>query len=421
MKLKDLKASDIKNKKILLKVDFNVPLGEDNGKIIINEDTRIKRVLPTIKFLIENDARILIVSHLGRPNGRVVENLRLAPVAHRLSELLERNVGVSDELVGERVQKQADELKPGEILMLENCRFHPEEKVNSMSLGKDLADLADVMVNDAFSVCHRAQASVEAVSHFIDVYPGFSFKKEVKMLSHLMNNPGRPFVAVVGGAKISDKVAAIRNISKIADVVLVGGGVANNFMKAQGIDVCKSYLEECVPEKKQKSASYVEVALDLMDETKVEKILFNGYIPLPKIVYPCDVIASKDISEPKDLQTIDLTVNHNGSLDKSLMFLDIGPRTRRLYREIILQAETIFWNGPMGVFEKRCLSKGTRDIARAIAKSSATTVLGGGDTINAVKSFDLSDRYDYISTAGGAALEFLSGKVLPGIRPCLKE
>jgi len=300
--------------------------------------------------------------------------------------------------------------------VLENTRFDPRETVNDPNLAKELASYADVFVNESFSTAHRNHASVSGVAKILPAYAGIAFQNEHKMLTKLMSNQKRPFVAVIGGAKISGKIETIRTLTKIADVVLVGGGIAHNFIKAQGIDICNSYLEACDPKEKHgRSSSYVEIALDLMNENKIEKMLLNGYIPLPKIIYPSDVIAAKDTSDTVGKHIVSLTKNNNGTLEKDTMFLDIGPKTRRLYRDIILQAGTVFWNGPMGVFEAEGFAEGTLAVATAIAKTTANTTIGGGDTLNAISQLGLEGRFDHVSASGGAALALLTGAKLPGL------
>lgn len=423
-KLKLLINTNIKNKTVLLKVDYNVPLKEKNGKIEVADTTRIERTLPTVNHLLKNNCKIIITSHLGRPKGEIVESLRLNPVAESLEKLLGKSIKKLDSLVGEENKLAISQANLGEILMLENSRFHPGEKNNDPKLAQELASYADIMVNESFSSAHRKHCTVVGVPKFIPVVAGIAFAKEVEMLSEVIDNPERPFVAVVGGAKISDKVEAVRNLSKIADVVLIGGGVANNFIKADGIEVFHSYLEEDLSDKNGKEnnkISFVTVAEELLEENRAGKMLFRGYIPLSKILYPSDVVIAKKMKNPGKTEIIDLTQDENQDVDPEMMFLDIGPNTRRLYRDIILEAKTVFWNGPMGVFEEKEFEEGTKDIARAIAKSPAKTILGGGDTIRSINYFDLEDRFDYISTAGGASLEFLSGKVLPGIEPMLLD
>lgn len=416
MNLRKVNATAVKNKKVLLKVDYNTPTKTNRDKQVVMDDTRIKITLPTLKFLIEQKAKIILTSHFGRPGGKVVEALKMDPIAQHLEKLIGKKVNKIAVSVGKEAEQAVTEMQPGDILMLENSRFNPGEKKNDLDFAKQLASLADVFVNDAFSASHRAHASVVGVTKYLPAYAGFALYEEVEMLASLSKKPKRPFVAIVGGAKISDKVEAIKNLSQIADVVLVGGGVANNFIKAEGIEVFHSYLEDKPADTKKENISFVAVAEELMESTKTQKMMLHGYIPLPKIIYPADVVAADDIDNPKSKKVIDLT-NFEDERKKSWMYLDIGPKTQRLFRDIILEAQTIFWNGPMGVFEQPDFEEGTKAIATAIAKSSAETILGGGDTINAIHHLGLEDRYDYLSAAGGASLEFLGKKTLPGLEP----
>ncbi len=421
MKLRQITADFVARKRVLLRVDYNVPLKQQGKNQVVADDTRLKITLPTLEFLLKHQAKIIITSHLGRPEGKTVEKLKLDPVAKHLAKLLDKPVKKLDETVGENVEQVVSEMKPGEIVMLENCRFNEGEKTNDENFAKKLASLAEVFVNDGLAVSHRAHASVVGVTKHLPSGAGLALTEEVKQLESLMDNPSHPFVAIVGGAKISDKVEAIRNLSKVADVVLVGGGVANNFLKADGVDVFHSYLEDTPADVKKEKVSFVAVAEDLLEETKTEKMMLHDYIPLPKILYPSDVLAADKIDHTTKKKIITLA-NGNGHEERqNWMFVDIGPKTQKLYRNIILQAKTVFWNGPMGVFEKEAFSQGTKTIAKAMAKAKAKTVVGGGDTISAVKKFGLENHYDYLSAAGGAALELLGGKMLPGLKPLLAK
>lgn len=431
MDIKLLTPKAIANKKVIVRVDYNVPLKEVKGTLTVRDDKRIKNSLKTLHFLLENKAKIILISHLGRPKSKADKQFSLAPVAKHLQTELKLPVSFVDDCVGGKVKQAVKKLAAGQILLLENLRFYPEEKKNDKRFAKKLADLADVYVNEAFSNSHRAHASMVGIPHYLPKFAGFSLRDEVENLGLLIVEPQRPFVIVVGGAKIADKVEAVKNLSNLADIVLVGGGVANNFLKADGIEVHKSYLQDVSSDLDKENVNYVEFADKLMNENRTERILKDGYIPLPKILYPSDVIAAKPaVMKSKDpkvppvekTELIDLYKGYKDTPDdKDLMYLDIGPKTIRLYQEILLQACTIFWNGPMGVFEKSAFGRGTLEIARAIAKSGATTVLGGGDTIAAIKKFDLEDRYDYVSAAGGASLDFLAGKKLPGLEALEKS
>lgn len=421
MKLRELTASAVKGKKVLVRVDFNVPLKEVGGKTQVADNNRIRQTLETIQFLQQQQAVTLLVSHLGRPQGDSEENLSLEPVAKELEALLGSPVGFVPSTIGPETETAVAELMPGSVTVLENLRFDTGEKKNDPSFARSLAKLADVYVNEAFSTAHRAHASIVGITEHLPSFAGFAFAKEVNTFDQLMTKPKRPFVMIVGGAKISDKVSAIEHLTEIADAVLVGGGVANNFLKAEGFDIAKSYLQDAPADLEKQGVNYVDVAEELIEETKQDRLMIDGYIPLPKILYPTDVVAANS-PESKTSEIVELVNgNHEEAMGKNLMYLDIGPKTIRLFKEIILQAGTIFWNGPMGVFENEEFALGTKEVAMAVAKSSATTILGGGDTIAAIRAFDLEDRYDYVSAAGGAALDFLSGKTLPGVVPLLEK
>jgi len=405
----------LKNKTVLVRVDFNVPIVDSQ----ISDDSRIKAALDTITFLIRNGANIVLLSHLGRPKGEPNLKYTLQPVADHLSTLVDQKVAfITLQQFENQKNKSKSTTDEYRITLLENIRFYEGEESNSTAFSKRLAALADLYVNDAFSTSHRSHASITGVPKYIPSYGGFSFAKEIQMLGKVMHEPQRPFVMVIGGAKISDKVEAVQNLAQIADAVLIGGGTANNFLKAEGIDICKSLVEEpkdSLQNKKQRSVNYVEVAQDMIEQTRTSKILLDGYIPIPKIILPIDVIAAKGIEESESEIIELLNCKTHEPAKQQLMYLDIGPKTIKLFKEILLQAGTIFWNGPMGVFEKDQFATGTKEIARTIAKAGATTILGGGDTIASIRTFSNENRYDYVSAAGGAALAFLAGKQLPGI------
>jgi len=408
MRLSSLTATNIKGKTVLVRVDYNVPFSKINHKFVVADDSRIRFSLPTIQYLLDRDCRIILVSHNGRPDGRVVKSLRLEPIAKRLSQLLRHPVQAIAHCQGSAVIQAVASLKPREILLLENIRFCAGETDNDPALAKFLASLADIIVNDAFSASHRAHASVSGVARYKPMIAGLHLEKEVKMLSHLLKNPKKPFVVIIGGAKVSDKVAVVEHLGKIADVILVGGGVANNFLAAEGKPVFNSYLEDVIVDETKRRIDFIKLA---------HKLLSTNH---GKIIYPLDVVAATSINHSGKTIVVNL-INPLSftKLNPKLMYLDIGPNTIKLYREIILQAETVFWNGPMGVFEKPPFATGTLKIASAIAKSQALSVLGGGDTLTAIHQFGLQDRYDYVSAAGGAALEFLAGKSLPGLTPMI--
>ncbi|GIK84416.1 MAG: phosphoglycerate kinase [Patescibacteria group bacterium] len=419
MKLKLPQISDIKNKTVLVRVDFNVPLKkDDSGVLKVTNDERITASLETINFLLKHDAKVVLASHLGRPESARDVKYSLRPVAEYMKSVLGLPVVFSNECIGKNAQKEVFLAKKGEIVLLENIRFHSGEQENDAQFAKELSKLADVYINEAFSTSHRAHASIVGIPKHLPSFAGFALEKEVSTFTKMTEKPERPLVIILGGAKISDKVGAIEHLAKIADIVLVGGAVANSFLKAEGLEIYKSFIEDAPADLKKKNINYTDVACSLLEEHKTEKMLMNGYIPLPKIVYPIDVVAGHSLEEadPKKTEVIDLT-KENGHHDKNLLYLDIGPNTVKLYQEIILHAKTVFWNGPMGVWENPVLANGSKKIAASVALSNGTTIIGGGDTIACATHFGLDKQFSYVSAAGGAALDFLSGKKLPGLVP----
>jgi phosphoglycerate kinase len=381
--MRSVKEADVKGKRVLVRVDFNVPL--KNGKVA--DDKRIRAALPTIEFLRKRKAKVILMSHLGRPDGKVVDDLRLAPVASHLSKILKCPVHSMLDCIGAEVEDAVYGLHEGDVMLLDNLRFYPEEEKNDANFAQKLAALGEVYVNDAFGVSHRAHASVHAITKFLPSYAGFLLQKEVDALSGLLKNPKRPFVAVMGGAKVSDKIGVIENLLKKVDAVLVGGAMMFTFYKALGYEIGKSKFE----------ADKVVLA---------KKLLKKGR---KKIVLPVDVVVASS-TESKDCKVFPAN-----KLSKNVMGLDIGPETRQVYSEMIREAKTVFWNGPMGLFENKSFAKGTFDIAKAMAKSRGVTVVGGGDSVAAIEKLKLEKKFTHVSTGGGASLEFLEGKKLPGI------
>ena len=433
MKLKLPKISDIKNKTVFVRVDYNVPLETEvdavgNKKVVVVNDERIKASLETINFLLKHDATVVLASHLGRPESSSDLHLSLEPVAKYMRENLSLPVQFINACIGEKIEKALNESE-SKIFLLENLRFHKEEEENDAVFSKTLAQHMDIYINEAFSTTHRSHASIVGITKHLPAFAGFALEKEVSTFAKMMSEPKRPLVIVLGGAKISDKVGAIEHLAKIADIVLVGGAVANSFLKADGFNTYKSYIEDAPVDLKKKNINYVDFAYSLIEKHKTEKMLMNGYIPMDKILYPIDVVAAHSLEETNSEKTIiiDLTVENDSTLDgagkinKKLLYLDIGPKTIKLYQKIIEQANTVFWNGPMGVWENPIFTKGTRKIAAAVALSGAETIIGGGDTIGAVNHFGLEKQFSYVSAAGGAALDLLSGKMLPGIKPILDD
>ncbi len=378
-KLQDL---DVKGKKVLVRVDFNIPL--EAGKI--SDDYRIVTALPTIRYLLEQNARVILMSHLGRPNGKVNEKMRLGPVAERLKELLNQTVIYIQDCIGPEVEAATAALPEGGILLLENLRFYPEEEDDDQAFAQKLASLAECYVNDAFSAAHRAHASTHAVAKLLPSAAGFLMEKEVSALGQLATNPQHPFVVILGGAKVSDKIGVINNLIDKADSLLIGGGMAFTFLKAQGVEIGKSLVE----------AEKLAYARELLQKAGA------------KIKLPTDVVVAETLAPGVPKQTVPVQ-----NIPAAQMGLDIGPDTIALFAEIIGCANTIFWNGPLGAFETPDFAQGTFAIRQAIAQNPGTTVIGGGDTANAVQ--DCLDSFTHVSTGGGASLEFLEGRILPGI------
>ncbi len=410
----------VNHKKVMVRVDFNVPLEEYRGKWLVKDDRRLRDTRRTISYLLDHQAKVILIAHLGRPKGKAVAKFSLEPIAEHLKNKFHWPVKFVPATIGEKVEEAIGSLEPGQCLLLENLRFHDEEKENDVKFAQTLASYADVYINEAFSASHREHASIVGIPKYLPSYAGFALENEVQTLSNLMDKPKRPFVVVLGGAKISDKVGAIKHLAKLADIVLIGGATANNFLKAEGFEIYRSFVEEKANVKKGEVLDYTKVAAQIIAEHKTEKVLKDGYVPLPKLVYPIDVVAAPSIETNRKRETQVIDLSHDmKDVEESvqLLYLDIGPNTRKLYEEIIAGAGTVFWNGPMGVWENPLFAAGTKAIGKAIVNAKAKTVLGGGDTIAAAHHFHVEHRFKYISAAGGAALEFLAGYSLPGIKP----
>lgn len=388
MDKKTVRDLDVAGKKVLVRVDFNVPL---NDKGEITDDTRITASLPTIQYLLEQKAAVILMAHLGRPQGQVKPELSLAPVAKHLGKLLGKKILFAPDCVGEAAQAAASKLKPGHILLLENLRFHKEEEKNDMEFAEKLASLADLYVNDGFGVSHRAHASVEGVTHFLPAAAGFLLEKEIQYVGQAVTNPLHPFVAIIGGAKVSDKIGVISNLLDKVDTLLIGGGMANTFLAAQGYKMGKSLVEE----------DKLDLAKELLAKAKKNKV---------NMLLPTDLVMAAAFAP--DAEHVTEKVKN---LNQAYMALDIGAETSKAYAEALADAKMIVWNGPMGVFEMDAFCKGTEAVAKAVAKSRATSIVGGGDSVAAIEKLGLAKRITHISTGGGASLEYLEGKVLPGV------
>ncbi|MBQ1334246.1 MAG: phosphoglycerate kinase [Clostridia bacterium] len=389
MSKKSIRDIDVAGKKVLVRCDFNVPMSKTDGTI--SDDKRIRESLPTIKHLLSSGARVILCSHMGRPKGEFNEKFTLKPVAHRLSELLGFEVPLAPDVIGDKVRPLVDALEPGRAILLENVRFYKEEEKNDPAFAKSLADMAEIYVNDAFGTAHRAHASTAGVAAYLPAVCGFLIEKELSVIGGAISDPKRPFVAILGGAKVSDKIGVIDNLLNIADAVIIGGGMAYTFLKAQGLEIGKSLCDD----------ERIDVAKKAIEKAKEKGVKF--YMPV-------DVVCAAEISEDAEAKTCDAD-----RIPADLMGLDIGEKTIKLYSDVIASAKTVIWNGPMGVFEVDKFARGTRAVAEAMAASAATTIIGGGDSASAAGKMGLADKMTHISTGGGATLEYLEGIDLPGI------
>jgi phosphoglycerate kinase len=388
MNKKSIRDVDVKGKRVFCRVDFNVPMKD--GKI--TDETRIRAALPTIQYLADHGAKVILASHFGRPKGQVVEEMRLTPVAKRLGELLGKDVIKTDEAYGPEVQAAIDGMKEGDVLLLENVRFYPGEEKNDAELAKEFAKLADLYVNDAFGAAHRAHASTAGIAEYLPAVSGFLMEKEIEVLGKALSNPDRPFTAIIGGAKVKDKIGVIRNLLEKVDNLIIGGGLAYTFVKAQGYEIGKSLCED----------DKLDLAKEFMQIAKEKGV--NFYMPV-------DVVVADDFSENANSKIVDIN-----SIPSDWEAVDIGPKTREIYADVIRKSKLVVWNGPMGVFEIDKFAGGTKAVAEALAESTDTySVIGGGDSAAAVEKFGLADKMSHISTGGGASLEFMEGKELPGV------
>lgn len=384
--IKSIRDLDVEGRRVLVRVDFNVPLDEA-GKI--TDDTRIAATLPTIRYLLERGARVILMSHLGRPKGKVVEKLRMNEVARRLGEMLGREVQKVDDCVGPAVEEAVARLRPGEVLLLENLRFHPGEEANDREFAEKLASLADVYVNDAFGTAHRAHASTAGVAEFLPAAAGFLMEKEVSALGRILTDPAHPFAAVLGGAKISDKIGVLENLLGKVDQLLLGGGMANTFLRAEGYELGDSLVDE----------ENVGFAREFLKRARARGVA---------VELPVDLVISRDGAG-------EIRVVAPEEVPAGWRALDIGPRTTERFTQLIQKARTVFWNGPLGVFEREEFARGSEAIARALARPDLISVVGGGDTLAVLEKTGVIDQVTHASTGGGASLEFLEGKELPGV------
>jgi len=385
---KTIEDVQVKGKKVLVRCDFNVPLDADKN---ITDETRINAALPTIKYLLDNGAAVILCSHLGRPKGEFNMKYSLAPVAKRLSEKLGFEVKLAEDVIGPSAKKLAAEVQPGQAIMLENVRFHAEEEKNDPAFAKELASMAELYVSDAFGTVHRAHASTAGVADYLPAVAGYLIGKELNFLGNAVENPVRPFVAILGGAKVKDKIGVITNLLEKVDTLIIGGGMAYTFSKAMGGEIGDSLLDE----------ERIDLAKDMMKAAEDKGV---------KFLLPVDTVIANDFDNPTEIKTVEA-----GKIPAGWQGLDIGPKTIELFSDAVKNAKTVVWNGPMGVFEKPEFAKGTLAIATAMAESDATTIIGGGDSAAAVTQMGLAPKMSHISTGGGASLEFLEGKVLPGV------
>ena len=388
MVLNTIKEADLKGKRVVIRVDFNVPVKEG----VVKDATRIKAALPTIKYILDEGASLVVMSHFGRPKGQKNPDFSMAPIAKEFEKLLGRPVKLAPDVIGPEVEAEVKALKPGEVLLLENVRFYKEEEANDEGYAKALASYGDIYCNDAFGTAHRAHASTEGVSHFLPSYAGFLIEKEVKFMAPLLENPEKPFVAVIGGSKVSSKITVLESLVKTCDTIVIGGGMAYTFLSVLGKEIGKSLFEP----------DYVDTAKAFLAKAAEKGV---------KVILPVDHVCAAEFSETAAPVAVD-----DVNIPADLMGMDIGPKTVSLVVEEIKKAKSVVWNGPMGVFEFEAFSKGTGEVAKALATSDAISVVGGGDSVAAINKFGLADKISHVSTGGGASLEFLEGKTLPGIK-----
>lgn len=386
---KSIRDAELSGQRVIMRVDFNVPLDKEGN---ITDDTRIRAALPSIEHILKQNTKLILMSHLGRPKGQVSEELRLSPVGKRVSELLSKEVIVTRDSIGEETKKIISGMQTGDVALLENLRFYKEEEANDDEFAKALAEYADVYVNDAFGTAHRAHASTEGIAHHLPGLAGFLMEKEISFLGKLLHAPEKPYVAIIGGAKVSTKIGVLEKLLEKVDVLIIGGGMSYTFLKAKGFEVGHSLVE----------AEKVSFAFELIKKADEREV---------KLLLPADHLVADKVEETARVKTVD-----TNAIPPDMIGVDIGPKTVRAYKKEIKQARTVLWNGPMGVFEIEKFARGTNQIAKALASSKAMTVVGGGDSVAAVNKLKLAESISHVSTGGGASLEFLEGKDLPGIQ-----
>jgi len=385
---KSVRDIDLKGKRVIMRVDFNVPLDSEGN---ITDDTRITAALPTIQYVLDKDTKLILMSHLGRPKGQVKENMRLTPVSRRLSELLGKEVIQCKDSLGEETKKIISGMQYGDVALLENLRFHKEEEANDSAFAKALASYADIYVNDAFGTAHRAHASTEGIAHHLPAVAGFLMEKEINFLGRLIYGPEKPYISVIGGAKVSTKIGVLEKLLEKVDVLIIGGAMCYTFLKAKGFQVGNSLIE----------TDKVSLAFELLKKADDRNV---------KLMLPLDHVVADKVEESSKVRTVD-----TNAIPADMIGVDIGPKTIRAYKKEIKRGKTVLWNGPMGIFEIDRFAKGTNQIARALASCRGTTVVGGGDSVAAVNMIGVAEKIDHVSTGGGASLEFLEGRELPGI------
>jgi len=386
---KSIRDADLSGKRVIMRVDFNVPLDKEGN---ITDDARIRGALPSIEHIMKQNTKLILMSHLGRPKGQVKEELRLTPVGKRLSELLGKEVIITKDCIGEDTKKIISGMQSGDVVLLENLRFYKEEEANDDGFAKALSEYADVYVNDAFGTAHRAHASTEGIAHHLPGLAGFLMEKEISFLEKLLYSPDKPYIAIIGGAKVSSKIGVLERLLEKVDVLIIGGGMSYTFLKAKGFEVGHSLLE----------TEKVSLAFELIKKADERDV---------KLLLPADHLIADKVEETARVRTVD-----TNAIPNDMIGVDIGPKTIRACKKEIKQARTVLWNGPMGIFEIDKFARGTNQVAKALAASKATTVIGGGDSVAAVNKFKLADKISHVSTGGGASLEFLEGKDLPGIQ-----